>query len=68
MYEFNTKNQRCNGRDEYVAEHEDIKKSDRVNSAGRAYYMKLNSWRIDKRDRVAFSAKKEAAAQKLSAK
>ena len=30
------------GRDVYVAEYEEIKKSDRVNSAGRALYVERN--------------------------
>ena len=35
------------GRDEYVNEYEDIKKSDRVNSAGRASYVQRNQWMIN---------------------
>ena len=35
------------GRDLYVPEYEDIKKSDRVNSAGRAAYVERNYWMID---------------------
>ena len=35
------------GRDEYVAEHEEIKKSDRINSAGRACYVERNQWMIE---------------------
>ena len=35
------------GRDVYVPEYEDIKKSDRVNSAGRAAYVERNYWMID---------------------
>ena len=35
------------GRDEYVAEYEEIKKSDRVNSAGRACYVERNQWIIN---------------------
>ena len=35
------------GRDEYVGEYEEIKKSDRVNSAGRACYVLRNQWMID---------------------
>lgn len=35
------------GRDVYVREFEDIKKSDRVNSAGRACYVERNQWMID---------------------
>ena len=46
-YEFNTQNQRFNGRDVYVPEYKEIKKSDRVNSAGRACYLKRNQWMIE---------------------
>ena len=35
------------GRDEYVAEYEEIKKSDRINSAGRACYVERNQWMIE---------------------
>ena len=35
------------GRDVYVPEYEDIRKSDRVNSAGRATYVERNQWMID---------------------
>ena len=35
------------GRDVYVREFEDIKKSDRVNSAGRASYVERNQWMVD---------------------
>ena len=35
------------GRDVYVREFEDIKKSDRVNSAGRACYVERNYWMIE---------------------
>ena len=35
------------GREVYVPEYEDIKKSDRVNSAGRACYIERNYWMID---------------------
>ena len=35
------------GRDVYVPEYEDIKKSDRVNSAGRASYVERNYWMVD---------------------
>jgi hypothetical protein len=31
----------------YVAEYEDVKKSDRVNSAGRVCYVERNYWMID---------------------
>lgn len=35
------------GRDVYVPEYEDIKKSDRINSAGCACYVERNYWMID---------------------
>ena len=35
------------GRDVYVPEYEDIRKSDRVNSAGRASYVERNQWMIE---------------------
>ena len=35
------------GCDECIAEYEDIKKSDRVNSAGRAAYVERNYWMIN---------------------
>ncbi len=35
------------GRDVYVPEYEEIKKSDRVNSARRATYVERNYWMID---------------------
>ena len=38
------------GRDVYVREFEDIKKSDRVNSAGRAAYVERNYWMINDSD------------------
>ena len=38
---------RLTGRDEYVREFEEIKKSDRVNSAGRASYVERNYWMVD---------------------
>ena len=40
------------GRDVYVPEYEDIKKSDRVNSAGCACYVERNYWMIDDSDFV----------------
>ena len=40
------------GRDVYVREFEDIKKSDRVNSAGRACYVERNYWMVDNSDFV----------------
>ena len=38
------------GRDVYVPEYEDIRKSDRVNSAGRAAYVERNYWMINDSD------------------
>ena len=38
------------GRDVYVREFEDIKRSSRVNSAGRASYVERNYWMIDDSD------------------
>lgn len=35
------------GRDVYVAEYEDVKKSDSINSAGRACYLERNYWMVD---------------------
>ena len=35
------------GRDVYVVEYEEIKQSDRVNSAGRASYVERNQWMVD---------------------
>lgn len=40
------------GCDECIAEYEDIKKSDRVNSAGRAAYVERNQLMIDASDIV----------------
>ena len=40
------------GRDVYVPEYEDVKKSDRVNSAGRACYVERNQLMIDNSDCV----------------
>ena len=45
------------GRDVYVPEYEDIKKSDRVNSAGRAAYVERNQWMIDDSDFCLFYLK-----------
>ena len=36
----------------YVSEYEDIRKSDRVNSAGRAAYLERNYWMINDSDFV----------------
>ena len=38
------------GRDVYVREFEDIRKSDRINSAGRAAYIERNYWMINDSD------------------
>ena len=38
------------GRDDYVGEYEEIKKSDRVNSAGRVSYVERNQWMVDESD------------------
>ena len=38
------------GRDVYVSEYENIRKSDRVNSAGRAAYVERNYWMINDSD------------------
>lgn len=43
---------RVTGRDEYVREFEEIKKSNRVNSAGRAAYVERNQWMVDECDIV----------------
>ena len=42
------------GRDVYVREFEDIKRSSRVNSAGRAAYVERNYWMIDESDFAVF--------------
>ena len=42
------------GRDVYVPEYEDIRKSDRVNSAGRACYVERNYWMVDESCCVAY--------------
>ena len=43
------------GRDVYVPEYEDVKKSDRVNSAGRASYVERNYWMVDNSDCAVFN-------------
>ena len=48
------------GRDVYVGEYEEIKKSDRVNSAGRASYVERNQLMIDESSIVVFFIKKQA--------
>ena len=50
--ELKRKIEKFSGRDVYVAEYEEIKKSDRVNSAGRASYVERNQWMIDDSDVV----------------
>ncbi len=54
------------GRDEYVAEYEETKKSDRVNSAGRACYVERNYWMINESDGVLISLNKKIIKQKTS--
>ena len=46
------------GRDVYVPEYEDIRKSDRVNSAGRASYVVRNYWMVENSDYVIIYIKK----------
>ena len=46
------------GRDVYVPEYEDIKKTDRVNSAGRAAYVERNQWMVENSDYVIIYIKK----------
>ena len=46
------------GREVYVPEYEDIKKSSRVNSAGRASYVERNYWMIGDSDFTIISIKK----------
>lgn len=43
------------GREMYVPEYEDIKRSDRVNSAGRASYVERNYWMVDNSDCAVFN-------------
>ena len=40
------------GVDEYVGEYEEIKRSDKINSAGKASYVERNEWMIDESDVV----------------
>ena len=47
------------GRDVYVSEYEDIRKSDRVNSAGRASYVVRNYWMVENSDYVIIYIKKK---------
>ena len=46
------------GRDVYVPEYEDIKKSDQVNSAGRASYVERNYWMVDESNYAVIHIKK----------
>ena len=46
------------GREVYVPEYEEIKKSDRVNSAGRASYVARNYWMVENSDYVIIYIKK----------
>ena len=46
------------GRDVYVREFEDIKRSSRVNSAGRASYVERNYWMVENSDYVIIYIKK----------
>ena len=46
------------GRDVYVPEYEDIKKSDRVNSAGCAAYVERNYWMVDESNYAIIHIKK----------
>ena len=43
---------RLTGRNEYVREFEEIKRSDRVDSAGRAAYVERNQWVVDESEFV----------------
>ena len=50
------------GCDECIAEYEEIKKSDSINSAGRACYLERNYWMVDDSNYAYFfSIKKRAA-------
>ena len=52
------------GRDVYVAEYEEIKKSDRVNSAGRASYVERNQLMVDGSNFVILSINKKKCCAK----
>jgi len=52
------------GRDEYVAEYEEIKKSDRINSARCACYVERNQWMIECSSFVVIRYKKIQTKQK----
>ena len=54
------------GRDIYVGEYEEIKKSDRVNSAGRASYVERNQWMIDDSDFCIFFIEREVGGSALA--
>lgn len=45
--ELKQKIKEITGLDAYIPEYEEIKKSDRINSAGRASYVERNQWMID---------------------
>ena len=47
---------RLTGRNEYVREFEEIKRSDRVDSAGRAAYVERNQWMINNSEMVVICA------------
>lgn len=54
------------GRDVYVPEYEEIKKSDRVNSAGRASYVECNQWMIDESNYAIIHIKKNYLLSRLT--
>jgi hypothetical protein len=54
------------GRDELVLEYEEIKKSDRVNSVGRACYVERNQWMIESSNFVVIRYKQIQAKKKES--
>ena len=54
------------GRDEYVAEYEEIKKSDRVNAAGRACYVERNQWMINESNYACFWVNKKTGGANLA--
>ena len=56
--ELKRKIKEITGRNAYVAEYEEIRKSDRVNSAGRTCYVERNQWMIDDSDFAIISIKK----------
>lgn len=56
------------GRKERVLEYEEIKKSDRVNSAGRACYVERNYWVIDESDFAIFHLDENNSTKKSGTK